>query len=116
MAPTVLRGVVLLLLCFVLVRMGAAALHGYRFQQAIQDSVNIDTARPNPDTRAMRDRVLEQARVMGLRLERDDVDVQGRLPGYQVRVRFGLPLDFYVYERDVNIEFTARSQMVSSGR
>jgi len=107
MTSRLFPAVVLLVLGFVLVQTTKPYLHGWKYEQLVQREV--DSGRTRAEAGAVHKRVLEQGRAMGFIIKDDDVQVERLVRGYQVRVRYSVPVDFKVYRTVVDFSFAART-------
>ncbi len=100
-------GLILLLLAFLLLRFSHPYVVSYEFQRLVEQEV--ETVRPHAESGNIHQRILDQGRSMGLRIAADDILVQRLVRGYQVQVKYAVPLDLLVYKTEVKFDTSART-------
>ncbi len=107
-------GAVLLVLGFVLLRVGYPYAQSYQFARAIRDEVESGAVRSSPG--AIHARVLEMGRAMGLNLADDDVLVEPRhgMSGFDIHVRYEVPVDLIWYQQRLKFDITQETFRTSA--
>ncbi len=97
-------GVILLALGFVGLRVGGPYVQSYQFARMIRDEVQSQSVRLHPG--AIHERVLELGKNMGLNLSDDDVSVGRASDGFDVRVRYKVPVDLIWFQHELSFDFS----------
>jgi hypothetical protein len=109
MVGKVLKGVVLLCLAFVGLRMGAPYVKSYEFARVIKDEVETKSVKPSPTE--LHARVLELGRNMDLNLKPEDVSVTSRdSGGFEVIVHYDVTVDLILFQHQQSFDFTTRTR------
>lgn len=90
-----------------LTRVAQPHVQSYQFQKLIERQIR--NTRPRPDAARMHHLILEQGRAMGVKVADDDIQVESQVRGYQVNVRYAIPMDLRFYRADVPFFFTAHT-------
>ena len=106
MGAHIRTGLILLMLGFVMLRVGYSYIYSYQFQKLVQRE--LDGAGQHPGVRRLRASILDQGRALGLEIAPGDVLVERFGRGYQVRVSYAVPLDLHLYRTALRFNFVAR--------
>ena len=109
MVGKVLKGVVLLCLAFVGLRMGYPYIKSYEFARVIKDEVESKSVKPSP--KELHARVLELGRNMDLNLSPEDVSITPLdSGGYEVKVHYDVQVDLFFFQPTQSFDFTSRTR------
>ncbi len=107
MSSRIVSAVVLLALGFVIVRIVQPYIQSYQFEELVRREIVNSPRRPVAG--AIHRRIVEQGRAMKLIIGEDDVQVERLVRGYQVEVRYAVPLNLALYRPNINFRFVART-------
>src|SRR5690242_4816541 len=109
MVGKVVKGVVLLCLAFVGLKMGGPYIKSYEFARVIKDEVETKAVKPSP--KQLHERVLELGKNLDLNLAPEDVSVTPLdSGGYEVKVHYDVMVDFIFFQHEQSYDFTSRTR------
>lgn len=109
MVGKVVKGIFLLCLGFVGLRMGAPHVKSYEFARVIKDEVESKSVKPSPSE--LHARVLELGNNMGLDLHPEDISVSPLdSGGYEVRVHYDTKTDLIIFQPEQSFDFVTRTR------
>ena len=108
MVNRIVKGVLLLALGVVGLRLGKPYLQSYQFARIIRDDVESQSVRPHASV--LQKRIVELGKNFGLDPGDFDVLVSPLASGgFEVKVHYDVPVDLFVYQYNEHFDFISRT-------